>query len=156
MQFAGSTSLDDRVITICPLNAASGRPAYASQTAVANLRKGIKVNGVLLTVTSSGARLFKPAANKGAHKTWDEFLCDAAAVSRYEDMGHALVGLFGDGCARAYSIPGLKEIGSAKVDHIFDRRRFAEAMITGSGDILGWTGPAELALINIWGTGLTL
>ncbi|KAJ9658926.1 Lethal(2) giant larvae sro7 [Coniosporium apollinis] len=156
VQFTGSVSLDDHIICIAPIVADTGRPAYASQTAVANLRNGFKVNGVLVAVTTSGARIFKPATSKGAQKTWDEFLCDAASVVRFEDRGVVLVGLFGDGRARAYSVPALKEIGSAKVSHVLDVRRFADATITGSGDILGWTGPSELALVNVWGTGQVL
>ncbi|OCK73743.1 hypothetical protein K432DRAFT_387227 [Lepidopterella palustris CBS 459.81] len=156
VQLAGSLSLDNRVIRIAPLTAETGRPAYASQTAVSNLRHGVKVNGVLMVVTQSGVRLFKPASHKGAHKTWDEFLCDSAAVVRYEEVGYALLGLYGDGWARAYSIPGLKEIGTVKVGNILDVRRFSEAIITSSGEILGWKGPAEMALINVFGPGLNL
>jgi syntaxin-binding protein 5 len=155
-KFAGVCSLDDKVINICPMHAETGRPAYASQSAVANLRNGSKVNGVLLAVTASGARLFRPATSKGAHKTFDQFLCDTAAVVRYEDLGYALLGLYGDGCARAYSLPALKEIGSVKVSDVLDIRRFSEATITSTGDILGWKGPAETALINVFGHGLQL
>jgi syntaxin-binding protein 5 len=155
-KFAGVCSLDDKIIKICPMYAETGRPAYASQSAVANLRTGSKINGVLLAVTASGARLFRPATNKGAHKTFDQFLCDSAAVVQYEGVGHALLGLYGDGCARAYSLPALKEIGSVKVSDVLDVRRFSEAIITSTGDILGWKGPAETALINVFGRGLQL
>ena len=155
-KFAGVCSLDDRIIKICPMYAETGRPAYASQSAVAGLRTGSKINGVLLAITASGARLFRPATNKGAHKTFDQCLCDSATVVRYEDVGYALLGLFGDGCARAYSLPALKEIGSVKVNDILDIRRFSDAIITSTGDILGWKGPAEMALMNIFGHGLQL
>lgn len=151
-EFIGAVTLDDKVVRIIPISADSGASAVASQRAFAGLRDGSKVNGVLVTVTQSGARIFKPATNKGAHKSWDDFLCDNAAVTRYEDQGYALVGLFGDGCARAYTIPALKEIGTANISHLLDVRRFADATITPSGDILGWKGPAEMALINVWGT----
>ncbi|CAO2656349.1 Nn.00g051520.m01.CDS01 [Neocucurbitaria sp. VM-36] len=153
-KLAGVCSLDDKVISICPMYAETGRPAYASQSAVAGLRNGAKIKGVLLAVTASGARLFHPPTNKGAHKTWDQFLCDSATVVRYEELGYALLGLYGDGCARVYSIPGMKEIGSVKVSDVLDIRRFSEAVITSTGDILGWKGPAEMALINVFGTGL--
>lgn len=156
VSFAGACMLDDKVISICPIFAETGRSAYASQSVVAGLRNGAKVNGVLVAVTSSGVRIFKPATNKGAHKTWDEFLCDSAAIVRYEDLGYALLGLYGDGCARAYSIPALKEIGSVKVSDVLDIRRFSEAIITSTGDILGWKGPAEMTLINVFGTGMKL
>ncbi|KAF1977214.1 hypothetical protein BU23DRAFT_501054 [Bimuria novae-zelandiae CBS 107.79] len=154
--FAGVVTLDDKVISICPIHADSGRPAYASQSAVAGLRNGAKINGVLVTVTLSGARIFQPATHKGAHKTWNEFLCDSAAIVRYKDLGYALVGLYGDGFARGYSIPALKEIGAVKVSDVLDPRRFSEAVITSTGDVLGWVGPAEMALINVFGTNLPL
>jgi WD40 repeat protein len=151
---AGVCSLDDKVISICPMHAETGRPAYASQSAVAGLRNGSKTNGVLLATTASGARLFRPATSKGAHKTFDQFLCDAATLVRYEDKGYAMLGLYGDGCARAYSLPALKEIGSVNLSELLDVRRFSEAVITSTGDIFGWKGPAEMALVNVFGTGL--
>jgi syntaxin-binding protein 5 len=39
---------------------------------------------------------------------------------------------------------------------ILDVRRFSEATITSTGDILGWKGPAEMALINVFGRNLQL
>lgn len=152
--YVGTVSLDDCIVSISPIYAESGRAASATAPVVAGLRTGTKVNGVLLAVSASGVRLFKPAMNKGASKTWGEFLCDTATVARYSDLGYALLGLYGDGRARAYSIPALKEIGSVKVDHILDIRRFSEAVITSTGDIFGWKGPAEMALINVFGAGL--
>ncbi|KAH7138149.1 lethal giant larvae like, C-terminal-domain-containing protein [Dendryphion nanum] len=154
--FVGACSLDDQIVNICPIHAETGRPAYATQSVMSALRTGTKVNGVLVAVTVSGARIFKPATNKGAHKTWDEYLCDSAAIVRYGELGYALLGLYGDGFARGYSIPALKEIGSVKVDHILDVKRFHEAVITATGDILGWKGPAEMALINVFGTDVKL
>jgi hypothetical protein len=156
VEFACSISLDDRIIRIAPINADTGSAAYASQEAVSKLRQGGKVNGVLVAITTSGVRIFKPATNKGAHKTWDVALCQSASITRFEDKSYALVGLFGDGTARAYSIPALKEIGSSKVCPPLDPRRLNEALITGSGDILGWKGPSEIALLNVWGTGLVI
>jgi syntaxin-binding protein 5 len=156
VHFAGVVAMDDRVIRIAPMSADTGCPAYASQQAVANLRTGLKVNGVLLAVTEGGARIFKPASSKGAHKNWDGFACLSASVTRFEDRAYALVGLFADGTARAFSIPALREIGSAKVSDILDRGRLREAVITASGDIFGWTGPSETALLNVWGTGLVV
>lgn len=155
-QFAGACSLEDKIISICPMHAETGRSAYASQAAVAGLRTGLKVNGVLLAVTASGARLFRPATHKGAHKTWDQYLCDAATVVRYESHGYAMLGLYGDGCARAYSLPAFKEIVSIKVSDVLDVRRFSDAVITSTGGILGWKGPAEMVLINVFGTGQQL
>lgn len=114
------------------------------------------MNGVVLVVSQSGARIFKPAAAKGAHKTWDDFLCDSANVVKVEDRGYALVGLFGDGRARAYSIPGLKEIASADIGQHLNVKRFSEALITATGDVFGWTGPSEIAVLNVWGTGQRL
>ncbi|KAL1953139.1 hypothetical protein VTO42DRAFT_3553 [Malbranchea cinnamomea] len=153
--FVGSCSLDDRVISLCPMEAETGNSASAFQSAFANLRTGLRVNGVVLAVTPSGCRIFKPATAKGAHKNWDDFLCDSATVVKTAD-GVSLVGLFGDGKVRAYSIPALKEINSSQVSNILDVRKFGDARISPSGDVLGWTGPSELAVLNVWGAGLPL
>lgn len=150
---AGSNSLDGRTVLIHPLHVGSGNPAFATPTVVGNLRNGVKVDGSLLVVTQSEAKIFRPPSAKGASRSWDSVMCDCAAVTRCHDEGIALVCLFGDGTARAYTLPGLREIGSVKVDHILDVKRFWEAVITASGEIIGWTGPSELALLNVWGKG---
>ena len=144
------------MIRIIPITADTGRPACASQSAVANLRSGLTVNGVLLVVTQGGVRIFKPATSKGASKAWNDFFCDSANVVQIIDHGVGLVGLFGDGCVKAYSLPSLKEISSIKIDHILDIRRFGDAIITSSGDVFGWSGPSEIAVLNVCGAGLDL
>ena len=156
VKVAGTCSLDDKIISMSPINAETGEPAEATPEVVAGLRTGSRVNGVLLVVTQTGTRMFKPAAAKGAHKSWDEFLCYSAAVVRFEAHTYALLGLFGDGCAKAFSIPGLKEITSTSLSHTLDVRRFSEAIITPTGFIFGWTGPSEIAVLNVWGTGQDL
>jgi syntaxin-binding protein 5 len=156
VQYVGSVALDNRIMSIAPINADSGKPAAASQTAMGSLRTGLKVNGALVAVTPTSVHVFRPATSKGAHKSFDSVFCDAAAITRYQDQGYALVGLFGDGTARAYSIPSLREIASTKAGKILDVRRFGDAAITSTGHILGFTGPSELAWISIWGTGLPL
>lgn len=118
---------------------------------MAALRTGLKVNGALVAVTQSSVHIFKPAHSKGAHKSFDNYFCDAAAVVRYQDQGYAIVGVFGDGTARAYTIPSMKEIASSKASDILDVRRFSDAVITPTGNILGFTGPSETAFINVWG-----
>lgn len=153
--FVGSSSLDDRVLSIYPIDAETGNSAHASQSAFSSLRVGHRVNGVLLAVTPSNCRIFKPATSKGAHKNWDDFLCDSATVVRTLN-GISLVGLFGDGKVRAFSIPALKEINSLDVSNILDVRKFGDARISSSGDVLGWTGPSEIAMLNVWGAGLPL
>lgn len=156
VKLAGTTSLDEKIVAISPINADIGEPAEATQAVVGGLRSGTRVNGVIIVVTESGVRIFKPAVSKGAHKAWDQCICYSAAVVRFEGQTYCLVGLFGDGYAKAYSIPGLKEIASAKVDDILDIRRFSEAIIVPTGFIFGWTGPSEIAVLNVWGTGQDL
>ena len=152
-QLAGTISLDDKIVSVSPISADTGSPASASPATVASLRNGFKLNGVVIVVTQAGVRIFKPAGAKGASKTWNDFLCDSASVVRHEDRGYALVGLFGDGYAKTYSIPSLKEIASTKVSDTLDVRRFSEAIITPTGDIFGWIGPSELGVVNPWGSG---
>ena len=148
--------LDERMILISPVDIDTGEPAEATQDAVASLRNGTRVNGVLLAVTSTEARIFKPPSAKGAHKAWDNCVCYKAAVARFEAHTYALVGLFGDGTTKAFSVPGLREIASVDVSRILDVRRISEATITPTGFIFGWTGPSEIAVLNVWGTGQDL
>lgn len=103
-------------------------------------------------VTQTEIRIFKPANSKGASKEFDGVLCDAASVAELELQGFAIVGVFGDKTARAYSIPGLKEIGKADLPMV-DSSRSTSAVVTQTGDVFAWTGPSELAVIHVWGTG---
>lgn len=145
--------LDDKVISINPIDADKGNPALATPTAVGGLRNGVKVNGIVIAVTPSGCRLFKPATSKGAHKSWDDYFCDSAAVVRTEGRGYSLVGLYGDGNIRAFSIPALKEIGCKPIGHLVDMRRLSESCVSPTGNILSWTGPSEVGLFYVWGSG---
>ena len=156
VKYAGSTSSDDLVISIAPINTETGAPASATPDAVGSLRSGSRVNGVLLVSTQSGTRISKPATSKGAHKSWDECILYSAAVVRFEAHTYCLVGLFGDGAAKAFSLPGLKEIASASVSDVLDVRRFAEAVVCPTGLIFGWAGPSEMVALNVWGTGQDL
>lgn len=156
VKLTGHVHLEGKLISILPINSDTGEPAKTTPELVAGLRTGSQVNGVLVAVTQTGARIFKPAAAKGATKLWDGFLCYNAAVVRFEAHTYALLGLFGDGCAKAFSIPGLKEITSINVSHILDVRRLSEALITPTGFIFGWTGPSEIVALNVWGTGQDL
>lgn len=155
-QFAGVTQLDDKVLNIIPIDVDQGTPALATASIVAGLRTGAKVNGVVIAVTVSGCRIFKPATSKGAHKSWDDYLCDAAAVVKTEGRGYSLVGLFGDGNARAFSIPGLKEIGCTSIHQIADMRRLSDSTVCPDGSVLTWTGPSEVAVFSVWGSGTGL
>ncbi|KAJ5494149.1 hypothetical protein N7463_010236 [Penicillium fimorum] len=151
--FAGSSAVEDNVVSIIPIDADSGGLALATPSAVGGLRTGAKTNGVVVAVTASGCRIFKPPASKGAYKSWDDYLCDSAAVVKTEGRGYSLVGLFGDGHARAFSIPGLRDIGRTKINHIADMRRLSESCITPTGNIMTWVGPSEIGMFNVWGGG---
>lgn len=151
--YAGSSALEDKVVALIPIDAESGGSASATPSAVGGLRTGLKINGVVIGVTASGCRIFKPPTAKGAHKTWDDYLCDSAAVVKTEGRGYSLIGLFGDGNARAFSIPALRDIGCTKISHIADMRRLSEACITPTGSVLAWAGPSEVGMFNLWGAG---
>ena len=104
-----------------------------------------------IKVTQSEVHIFKPADSRGAHKTFDDAFCDAAAVVDFEDRSSCLVGVFGDGTTRCFSLPALKELGIARIDMI-DKTRISSSIVTAQGNIFGWTGPSELAMLDIWGT----
>ena len=94
VQPAGTVSLDDRILGISALNVNTGAPADAGQSVFGQLRHGVTVNGVVLAVSNSGVRIYKPAAGKGAHKSWDDSSCQAAQVVNFGAQGYVLVGLF--------------------------------------------------------------
>ncbi|CAJ2508855.1 Uu.00g138810.m01.CDS01 [Anthostomella pinea] len=149
--FAGVTSLNDKVVSICPIVAETGKPALATGHAVAALKEGRHVNGVLVAVTQSEARIFKPATSKGASKSFDDYLCHAAKVTDFELHGFALVGIFNDGQTRAFSLPGLKELGSAPLP-MMDSSRVQDSLVTEDGGLFCWTSPSEFAVLQAWGT----
>ncbi|KAF2723408.1 hypothetical protein K431DRAFT_219933 [Polychaeton citri CBS 116435] len=153
VHYSGAVKLDSKVTHLFPINAESGRPATASPNAVASLRSGARTNGALLAVTPSSVHIIRPATNKGAHKSFDSFFCDSAGIARYQNQGYCFIGLFGDGYARVLSIPGLKEIASLRLSERLDVRRFGEAAVTNSGNIIGFTGPSELGLTTVFGMG---
>lgn len=156
-EFVGVMHLaEDKVISISPIDAELGSPVLATGQAMGGLQQGRKTNGVLVVITASSAHIFKPAHAKGASKTFDNVICDCATVTQYQTRGYALVGLFGDGSARAFSLPALKEFGNIRLNHVFDVKRFPEATINSAGDIVGWTGPSELAVACVWGANQTL
>ncbi|KAF4974481.1 hypothetical protein FZEAL_8619 [Fusarium zealandicum] len=151
-QLAGVVSFDDKIISLNPIEADTGKPAAATGQVVANLREGRQVNGVVVAVTQTEIRIFKPANSKGASKEFDSILCDAASVAELELQGWAIVGVFGDRTARAFSIPGLREIGKADLPMI-DVTRSTASVVTQTGDVFAWSGPSELAVVHVWGTG---
>ncbi|CAG8972386.1 hypothetical protein HYALB_00007139 [Hymenoscyphus albidus] len=154
-QLAGVTSLDGRIVSINPIVASTGKPASATGTAVAALRDGQQTNGTLVVATQTEARIFKPATAKGAHKSWDDIFCESACVTDFEGHGISLVGVFSDKTTRAYSLPALKEITSADLP-MLDKTMLSSSIVTPSGGVFGWTGPSELAMLNVWGTGQPL
>ena len=148
--------MEDRVQLISPIDIDTGAGAFATQAAAAQLSTGYKVNGALVVVGPSGARIFKPTSAKGAHKVWDNVICYAAAVVDFEGRAQALVGIFGDGFVRAFSLPAFKNIGTTELPENVDRSRLSDALIADSGFIFAWTGPSEVAVFNIWGNGKNL
>ena len=157
VQFSGSTALDNKLLSIIPINADTGHPAPASQHAMAGLRTGLRINGALIAVTPTSIHIFRPASAKGAHKSFDHYFCDATGLVHHPDAGHALVCLLGDGYARAYSLPALKELAAINLaPYGADPRRFPSARVAPSGHILAFTGPSELALFNLFGSGQPL
>lgn len=176
VQLAGVVAFDDKIIALNPVEAETGKPAAATGANVAGLREGRVTHGalvagtsILLTsigvetiltrmidlVTEREIRIFKPANSKGASKVFDDVLCDAASVAELELQGIAVVGVFGDRTARAFSIPGLRELGQADL-RMIDSSRSTNTVVTQTGDVFAWTGPSELAVVHLWGTGKSM
>ncbi|ROW02543.1 hypothetical protein VMCG_06151 [Cytospora schulzeri] len=151
-KLSGVVSLGDKIVAICPIQADTGLPAAATPEIVGGLRNGQNVNGVLVVATQTEARIFKPSTSKGASKSFDDVLCDAAAVTEFELHGFSLVATFGDGSCRAYTLPGLKEINKAPLP-MLDPTRSTSNIVAPTGDVIGWAGPSELVIIPVWGAG---
>ncbi|GAO18395.1 uncharacterized protein UV8b_05417 [Ustilaginoidea virens] len=154
-QLAGVVAFEGPIVSLSPIEINTGKPAVATGAIVASLREGKQIHGALVAVTQSEIRVFKPANSKGACREFDDVLCDAASVAELELQGFAVVAILGDRTARAYSLPALKEIGKANLPMI-DSSRITSAVVTPTGDVFAWTGPSELAVIHVWGTGKAL
>ncbi|KAK4232008.1 Lethal(2) giant larvae protein SRO7 [Podospora fimiseda] len=155
-KFAGVAKAgSDKVIAICPVNVDNGQAAAATGYAVAGLREGRQVNGVLVVVTQTEVKIFKPATAKGPSKSFDDQFCDAAQVVELPHLGTAIVCLFGDATTRAYSIPALKEIGRASLS-MLDKTRTMSGVISKTGEIFGWRGPSEISVFPVFGSGRAL
>ncbi len=160
-KLAGVTDCKDRIVAICPIVSETGAPASATGAAVAGLRSGQHVNGTLVVATQREARIFRAPAAKGASKTFDDSaFCNAAAVVSHGEphAGHALLGVFGDGTLRAFSLPGLKEMGKAAVGGPgggLDATRLGESVVATTGEVYGWAGPSELVVLSAWAQPLT-
>lgn len=76
-------------------------------------------------------------------------------MAELELQGFAIVGVFSDRTTRAFSIPALREIGIANLP-MLDPTRSTSTVVTQTGDVFGWTGPSELAVVHVWGTGKSL
>lgn len=144
---AGSTVMEGHVIKLCPVISSDGSSAVADQQSVAALGQGSAKHGVVIAISHSAIRIFKPAAAKGVSKTFDTVLCRAANYCRLLERGQVIVGVFGDRTAKAFSFPALKLLGQVSLDGM-DPARLDDACVTETGEVIGWTGPSELAVIG--------
>ncbi|KAK5995628.1 Sodium protection 2-like protein [Cladobotryum mycophilum] len=151
-QLAGVVAFEGKVISLNPIEVETGRPAAATGSIVASLREGHQVHGAVVAVTQKEIRIFKPAHSKGASKDFDDAVCQAASVAELELQGYAIVAVFDDGTARAFSIPGLRDLGKAPLA-MAAHNRLPETVVTQTGDIFAWTGPSEMAVVHVWGIG---
>lgn len=146
-------------MSITPLNSDSGARAWATPQAVANLRDGIKVPGVLVAVTRSEARIFKPPGAKGAHRAFDDgYACAAAGVTELEDYGIVLTILTEPlGTLKSFSLPGLKEIADVPdTRQLFAADRLRDTRILSTGHVWAWAADHAFTLVYLWGKGVRL
>lgn len=169
----GVAQLNDKVVSICPIETNTGSPAVATGQSVAGLREGKATQGTLVVgqyplslvvysmhdriltydvVTSTEIRLLRPGTSKGASKSFDDYLCESAAVTKVNVYGVALVAICGDRKARAFSLPALSEINNAPLN-MMDGSRSEDAIVDSDGNLFCWTGPAEIAILGAWGVG---
>ncbi|KAK4203516.1 lethal giant larvae like, C-terminal-domain-containing protein [Triangularia verruculosa] len=146
------TSSSDRVISLNPINSETGSPATATGPSVAGLRSNMQTHGVLVAITQSEIRIFKPATNKGASKSFDDQLCDSARVVHPPNLSPSIICLFGDRTTRAYAIPSLKELGRVSLA-MLDPSRTLSSVISKTGELIAWNGPSEIAVMPVYGSG---
>ncbi|KAF1825030.1 uncharacterized protein K489DRAFT_387144 [Dissoconium aciculare CBS 342.82] len=167
-QYAGQSSLSDsRILYIAPINADTGKVASANPGAMGALASGLRVNGALLVVSATSINIFRPANSRGAHRSFDGVFCDCASLVQYQvdARGSALLTLCGDGSARIFALPSLRELKNIPLSPSpsnpaslpsIDPRRLPSASITTTGNIIAFTGPSEIVLLSLWGTGTPL
>ncbi|KAF8458256.1 putative snare-dependent exocytosis protein [Kalaharituber pfeilii] len=156
VEFSGvnsTSSLDDPVVKLIPLNSETGAFAPASQEAVMGLRNGVKVPGVCIVVTKSEVRIFKPPVAKGAHKGWSEVgqTCVAAGIVELETYGIALACVMEARVVKVLSIPGLKDVAEVPVAEYFDTARLSESKILRSGDIISPSSSTAISILSLFG-----
>lgn len=157
VSYVGVNNLHHKIIAIHPLNTDTGEPARASQATYGDLPKGILIKGVIVAVTTTDCRVFRPPNGRSSHKDWYGQVCHSAAVVRVPTAipeALALVGVFSDGFVRTFTIPGLKEVNYGAISHVFDPSKYEEARISSEGSIVGWSGPAEIALLGLYAGGV--
>ena len=152
-----SSSLEDPVVDIIPINTETGALAPASQHAVLGLRSGAKVSGAVIAITRSEARIYRPPSGKGVHKAWNEhsLACVAAGLIELEAYGVALVCAMLSGVVKVYSIPALKEVTELNIvgHRGVDVTKTEEVHIFPNGDIVALSSPTCLITLNMFGTG---
>lgn len=154
---SNSSSLEDPVVGIIPINTETGALAPASQHAVLGLRSGVKVPGAVIVVTRSEARIYRPPSGKGVHKAWNEqsLACVAAGLIELEIYGIALVCAMLSGVVKVLSIPALKEVTELDITGHggVDVTKTEEVHILPSGDIIALSSPTSLITLSMFGTG---
>lgn len=152
-----SSSFEDPVVDIIPINIETGALAPASQHAVLGLRSGAKVPGAVIAITRSEARIYRPPNGKGVHKAWNEqsLACTAAGLIEIEIYGVALVCAMLSGVAKVFSIPALKEVTELNLVGRggVDVTKTEEMYILPTGDIVALSSPTCLITLSMFGTG---
>ncbi|KAF3926346.1 hypothetical protein AA313_de0202101 [Arthrobotrys entomopaga] len=151
---AGVYQLEDNAIELIPVNVETGASAGATGPAVAGLREGRFVKGMLVCVMKSGARIITPPDQKLSSKSWDD-VCISASVVEADNKGVVLACVMNTGKIKLFSLPALKDLDNSStagnLPPQIDRTRLSECRISREGYITGWTGLTEIGLFYMWG-----
>ena len=149
--------------SISAFNPQTGAATPATPAALSALRSGQRFPGCLCLTSQTTAYILRPSSSsashppKPSHRDFDSIFCSSASLVNLDDGGPlCLAAIFGDGSIRAFTIPALKPLARQPISHTLEPARLPEAIITPSGSVLGWTGPSELAVLSVWGTGQSL
>ncbi|RPA84584.1 hypothetical protein BJ508DRAFT_236147 [Ascobolus immersus RN42] len=149
------------VHSILPIESNRGLPSLATHMGLAALSEGRKHHGVLVSVSATEIRLFRPPATKGTKLSLSSkdsrFITAQTAIHR--GHGTVLLTINTAGIIAAYTLPNLKEIWKTDLTAAplnYHPAHLSEIKISPSGDIIGKTENNRVFVVNLWGTGLVL
>ncbi|KAK9478801.1 lethal giant larvae like, C-terminal-domain-containing protein [Lipomyces japonicus] len=156
VKFISAVQLKGKVSAIIPFDTEYGVSAIASQQILLKLPQGIIINGAIIAVTAEEAKIFRLPKNKITSRSFDDKVINSGLSFLRQGDTLVLTTLTEAGFVKIYALPSLKEITALSVQNIYHLLYAPRSQIAVNGDILLGIGKNEVALLNIWGRGLSI